>query len=234
MKTNDQSQLNQRRTFLKQLATSAAVLGAGAIAAPIQSVAEATVPSTTMGDADEWFKQVKGKHKIVFDVTEPNGVFPFAWPKVFLLTNAATGTPEKECGVVVILRHSAIPYTMKNELWEKYKFGEMFKINDESTKAPAVRNAFWQPKPGDFKVPGIGDVQIGINELQASGVMFCVCDVALTVYSAVVAQGMKGDPAAIKKEWVSGLLPGIQPVPSGVWAVGRAQEHGCSYCFVAG
>jgi len=26
-------------------------------------------------------------------------------------------------------------------------------------------------------------------------------------------------------------LPGIQPVPSGVWAIGRAQEHGCAYCF---
>jgi intracellular sulfur oxidation DsrE/DsrF family protein len=29
----------------------------------------------------------------------------------------------------------------------------------------------------------------------------------------------------------AGLLPGIQIVPSGVWAVGRAQEHGCQYCF---
>ena len=35
----------------------------------------------------------------------------------------------------------------------------------------------------------------------------------------------------VKKEWVSGLLPGIQVVPSGVWAIGRAQEKGCAYCF---
>jgi len=35
----------------------------------------------------------------------------------------------------------------------------------------------------------------------------------------------------IKKEWMAGLLPNIQLMPSGVWAVGRAQEHGCSYCF---
>jgi len=27
------------------------------------------------------------------------------------------------------------------------------------------------------------------------------------------------------------LFPGIQVVPSGVMAVGRAQEHGCTYCF---
>jgi len=27
------------------------------------------------------------------------------------------------------------------------------------------------------------------------------------------------------------VLPGIEVVPSGVWAVGRAQEHHCAYCF---
>jgi intracellular sulfur oxidation DsrE/DsrF family protein len=116
-------------------------------------------------------------------------------------------------------------------LWEKYKFGEVYKIDDAATKSAAVRNAFYKTKPGDFKVPGLGEVAIGISDLQASGVMFCVCDVALTVYSAVIAQGANQDPAALKKEFTAGLLPGIQVVPSGVWAIGRAQEHGCGYCF---
>jgi intracellular sulfur oxidation DsrE/DsrF family protein len=61
--------------------------------------------------------------------------------------------------------------------------------------------------------------------------MFCVCDVALTVFSAVLAGSMNMDAGDVKKEWVAGLLPGLQVVPSGVWAVGRTQEHGCSYCF---
>ena len=92
---------------------------------------------------------------------------------------------------------------------------------------------FWQPAAGDFSVPGIGAVAIGINDLQASGVMFCVCDMALTVLSAVMAQSMKMDAATVKKDWVSGILPGVQIVPSGVWAVGRAQEHGCAYCYAS-
>jgi len=158
---------------------------------------------------------------------------PFVWPKVFLLTNAATGSPEKDNGVVVILRHDAIPYAMESRLWEKYKFGEVFKIDDPATKAASMRNMFWQPKPGDFKIPGVGQVAIGINELQDSGVLFCVCDMALTVLSAVTAQAMNMDAATVKKDWVSGILPGIQIVPSGVWAVGRAQEHGCAYCFAS-
>ncbi|HZY37707.1 MAG TPA: twin-arginine translocation signal domain-containing protein [Mucilaginibacter sp.] len=230
MKTPSQPDPNQRRTFLKQVATGAAILGTGMLATPFQSSANA-VNSVSGSDTDEWFKQVKGKHRIIFDVSAPNGSAPFAWPRVFLMTNAKTGTPENECGVVVVLRHSAIPYAMHHQLWEKYKFGELFKITDDLTKAPATKNPFWEPKPGTFKIPGLGGVQIGINELQASGVLFCVCDMALTVHSAVVAKSTNQDETAVKQEWLAGILPGVQVAPSGIWAVGRAQEHGCAYCF---
>lgn len=150
----------------------------------------------------------------------------------FLLTNAATGTPETDTGVVVVLRHDAIPYAMESRLWEKYKFGEFFKIDDEKTKKPSIRNMFWQPGPNDFMIPGIGNVAIGINDLQKSGVMFCVCNMAITVLSAALAESMHKDADEIKKDWISGILPGIEIVPSGVWAVGRAQEHNCAYCYV--
>jgi intracellular sulfur oxidation DsrE/DsrF family protein len=230
MKKNSSNSVSERRDFLKQVATGAAALGLTMLAPPL-SLKASPFHEDSPDDADAWFNKVKGKHRMVFDVTKPNDVLPFAWPKVFLLTNSATGTPEKENGVVVVLRHDAIPYAMENRLWEKYKFGELFKIDDPVTKAPAVRNMFWQPKPGDFKIPGVGEVAIGINELQDNGVMFCVCNMAMTVYSAVAAQKMNMDPATVKKDWDSGILPGVQPVPSGVWAVGRAQEHGCAYCY---
>lgn len=231
MKTNYQPHESQRRAFLRQFATGAAVLGAGVLAAPLPALA-ADIALTDASEADAWFSKVKGKHRIVFDVPGPHEIFPFAWPRVFLVTNQKTGSTDSDCGVVVILRHNAIPYAMGDQLWEKYKFGEMFKIDDAATKTPATQNPFWQPKPGTFKIPGIGEVQIGINELQTSGVMFCVCDMAMTVYSAVASGKMNQDPEAVKKEWLAGLLPGVQPVPSGVWTVGRAQEHGCTYCYV--
>lgn len=170
---------------------------------------------------------------MVFDATGPHGIMPFAWPKVFMITNAATGTPEKECGVVVVLRHDAIPYAMESSLWEKYHFGELFKADDPLTKKPSVRNPFWKPKPGDFKIPGVGNVEIGINELQDNGVMFCVCNMAMTVYSNVAAGQMNMQASDVMAEWKKGILPGIEIVPSGVWALGRAQEKGCAYCSVA-
>ncbi|SFE46575.1 hypothetical protein SAMN05518672_106218 [Chitinophaga sp. CF118] len=225
--------ITNRRDFLGKIVAGATIMGIPVLA-PLNLQAafqnEGIVDSGN-DDPEAWVNKIKGKHRVVIDVTRPHDIFPFAWAKIFLLTNEATGTPEKDCGVVVVLRHDAIPYAMKNELWPKYKFGEVFKADDPMTKAPALRNPFWQPKPGDFKVPGVGDVAIGINELQDSGVLFCVCNMAITVYSAIVAQNMSMDAAEVRKDWLNGLLPGIQVVPSGMWAIGRAQEKSCGYCF---
>jgi intracellular sulfur oxidation DsrE/DsrF family protein len=92
------------------------------------------------------------------------------------------------------------------------------------------RNPFWKPDKGDFKVPGrCGNG--GINELQESGVLFGVCSAAITVFSTAVADSIKKPVEEVKAEWMAALLPGIQLVPSGVWALGRAQEKGCSYIF---
>lgn len=220
-----------RRDFLGRLAFSAAVFSTASLATPFKAAAAPDLMENDPADPEEFFKKITGKHRIVFDASRPHEIFPFAWPKVFLLTNQATGTAEKDCSVVVVLRHDAIGYAMQDSLWEKYKMGELFKAMDPLTKAPATRNPFWNPKEGDFKVPGVGNVAIGINELQESGVLFCVCSMAIRVYSAIAADMMKLDAETVRKEWEAGLLPNIQPVPSGVWALGRAQERGCSYCF---
>ncbi|HSC40199.1 MAG TPA: hypothetical protein VLD19_20080 [Chitinophagaceae bacterium] len=231
MENNDRNTSTGRRDFLGKLTAGAATISMAGLLTPFQQLQAGTTGFAANADADEWFKKVKGKHRIVFDATRPNDLMPFAWPRVFLLTNEATGTPPADCGVVVILRHDAIPYAFPSSIWAKYNFGQVFKADDPATKQPSVRNPFWKPAKGDFKIPGFGEVSIGINELQDSGVMFCVCDAAMTVFSAAIADGMKLDAATVKADWKANLLPGIQIVPSGVWAVGRAQEHGCSYCF---
>lgn len=233
------TETSPRRKFLGTIATGAAALGLSTFG--VSSAANAGILSpaendlTDPGDPEAWFNGIKGKHRMVFDVVEPKqgseSLLPFAWPKVFLLTNAATGTPEKENTSVVVLRHSAIPFAMEDRLWAKYKFGEVFKVKDDTTGAAALRNRFWKPDPG-YSIPGVGPVPIGINELQESGVMFCVCTMAITVYSAVVAGSMNMKHEDVKNDWMSGLLPGIQPVPSGLWAIGRAQEHKCAYVSV--
>lgn len=234
MESNSKN-VTPRRGFIGTLAAGAAALGMSSLTSfrlDSETLARPTAKNTGNLTPDEWFKTIKGSHRIVYDVTHPEGMMPFAWPRVFLITNGATGSPASDCGVVVVLRHNAIPFAFDNSIWKKYDLGTAFKIEDPTTNATAQRNPYWQPAKGDFKIPGVGEVEIGINQLQADGVMFCVCDVALTVMTAVMAQKMKLDAAEVKKEWLKALLPGVMVAPSGVWAVGRAQEHKCSYCFV--
>ena len=237
MKKNN-TEASPRRKFLGTIAKGAAALSLTTFASSnLLKAGTIAEPETAFSDGDEWFNKINGKHRIVYDVPSPHeggeAMMPFAWAKIFLLTNAGTGTPEKENSVVTIWRHSAIPFAMEDRLWAKYKLGELCKITDDTTGVPAVRNRFWKPSPG-FSVPGVGPVPIGINDLQDSGAMFCVCNMAITVYSAVVAgmMGMKHED--VLKDFLSGILPGVQVVPSGVWAVGRAQEHKCAYCFAGG
>jgi len=243
--------LNQptpRRGFLGMIATGAAAVGLTALASPFQLTAQQkggakpappAAPAGPKSEADAWFDKVKGRHRVVYDATRTHEVMPFVWPKVFLLTNAATGTPESDCGVVVVLRHEAICYAFKDPMWEKYRFADMFKVGEigpafqaaDASDATKRRNPFLNTQPGDFKVPGFGAVPIGITDLQNSGVMFCVCNAAMTVYSNVAAGQMGLKPEDVMKEWMTNVIPGIQVVPSGVWALGRAQEHGCAYIF---
>ena len=232
MNTNENPESTNRRNFLSTIATGAAAISLTTIAPSLKAFAGEvnSIPSDS-DDPEEMFKKIKGKHRVVFDATQPHEIMPFAWPKVFLLTNEMTGTENKDCSVVVVLRHSAIGYAMEDRLWTKYKLGDLFKANDPETNQPSLRNPFWKPKPGAFKIPGAGEVEIGIDQLQSKGVMFCVCEMAITVYSAVAAQMMGLVAAEVRKDFVSGILPGIQPVPSGVWALGRAQERQCAYIF---
>jgi intracellular sulfur oxidation DsrE/DsrF family protein len=231
MKKMKQDEMTARRQFLGTVAAGAAAFGLASFPLGVKAESLFADEKTNPGNPDEWFNQIKGKHRIVFDATQPHEIFPFAWPKVFLLTNLSTGSPANDCSAVVVLRHTAIGYAFEDRLWQKYKLGEVFGAKDPKTNAASLRNPFWKPKEGDFKVPGIGNVAIGINELQEDGVMFCVCQMAIAVFTARVAETTKMNVDDVRKDWMAGMLPGIQPVPSGVWAVGRAQEHGCTYCF---
>lgn len=244
----DQSNLTEtrnRRSFLELLAAGAASIGLASLVNPIGLSAQEKKPTQTkptagnMHPADLWFNKVKGRHRVVYDATQPHEVFPFAWPKVFLLTNAATGSPASDCGVVVVLRHAAIGYAFKDEMWAKYNLAEVFNAKDhgpalqsaDAATATKTRNIFWSNGPADFKVPGLGAVDIGIKSLQKDGVMFCVCEAAITVYGNAVAGMMNMKADDVIKDWKENLIPGIQPVPSGVWALGRAQEKRCAYIF---
>lgn len=211
-----------RRGFLGTMAAAAAA-GLASLT-PLRAEAETAPRSAADPSFEAWLNRITGKqHKMVFDAPEVNGGMPVVWPRVWLNTNNDNyGTTDAQNSAVVILRHASIPLAMVDALWAKYHLGEVFSLKDGD--APAMRNTFAKPLP--LPLPGTG-----VEELLAKGVMFGVCNVALTIYSGAVAQKMGLDAATVKAEWVAGLIPGCQVVPSGVLAVSRTQEKGCNYCF---
>jgi intracellular sulfur oxidation DsrE/DsrF family protein len=209
-----------RRGFLGRLAALAAAAGVGSVL-PGRLGAEAAPHEVSLNpELDAWFGKIQGKHRMVFDAPGANDGMPGIWPRIYLNTmNATYPAPST---AVVILRHAGIPLAMNDAVWAKYHFGEMFGIKD--VDAPATRNVY-------ATITGLPVPGLGIAELIKGGVLVGVCDVAITLNAGAAAKKMGMAADAVKTEWVAGLLPGIQIVPSGVMAVARAQELDCGYCF---
>ena len=104
--------------------------------------------------------------------------------------------------------------------------GETFKITDPETKAPAVKNPYYQPKPGVLQ-----NSELALDRLIAEG----------NGHGRVRRRDARPKPPAGRTRWASpatkrskefaaNLLPGVTILPSGVWGVNRAQEAGCTYC----
>ena len=206
-----QTLVTARRGFFTRIAGVIA-LGAATFV-PTEPRAE-----TEAEDGPDWPGKLTGRHKQVVDAYAINDGFPLAFVLNFL-------EPNKSATGVIILRHEAFPLALNHAMWEKYKIGETFKIIDPETKAPAVKNPFFHPKPGVLIVD-----DMALDRLLAKGAVVGGCNVALQVQSKMLAgnAGMSAEDAA--KEWAANVIPGVTIIPSGTWGVNRAQEGGCTYC----
>jgi hypothetical protein len=221
----DDAKLHGKRRDFLGLAATAAAAGLGAMVPVTGAVAASDSPST---DFTRWLDSISGTHKQLYDMPEINGAMGLVWSWAFFATGApAYGLPESDLGVVIVLRHNALPLALNDSVWMKYKLGEWYKLNDPDTNAPAVRNPFYLT-PSALAVPVPDAV---LQKLIARGVKVAVCNLAITVYSGMVAKKMGLKHEDVKKDWTDGVLPGIQNVPSGVVALNGAESRGCSYVF---
>lgn len=210
-----------RRGFLGGIAASAAALIVGRWSKASAEIAPLAAPAI----GDEWLAKIKGKHRQVFDCTSSNEGFGVAfglnWADSVKDTLKAT---DADITPVVILRHFAMPLAVNDKIWAKYKVGELLNLKDPKTNAFATRNIFQDNVPLH---PNLTYAQV----ITSRGMVIGACNLALTVVSGMTAPkaGVTADVA--KKEWTAGLLPGVVLVPSGVYAVNRAQETGCTYCY---
>lgn len=206
----DTTEVAPRRSFFGIAAMSAlGLFGIAATAARAQPA-----PS----DGPNWPGMLKGRHKQLFDVYDINDGFPLGFTNNFI-------TPNESATAVMIFRHKGLPYALGSMIWAKYKVGETFKIMDPETKAFAVKNPYFEPKPGV-----LGNPNAALDRLIARGAVMGACGVALRGQSGRLAANAGMTPEEAFKEFAANLLPGVTVLPSGTWGVNRAQEAGCTYC----
>jgi intracellular sulfur oxidation DsrE/DsrF family protein len=225
-----------RRGFLGQLSQVAAMLAVVPALTRIRATSERagslSAVTTVDGPAgssgpwsDAWLQKLTGKHKEFFDTLDSNDGFSLAFAMHFLnLNHEAYGLADSDLTAVVGLRHFAMPMALPDALWDRYQIGESMQIKDPATGGPATRNPFLHPDGAP--APGAD-----IPSLMKRGVLFTVCNVALTTLSGRLAKNAGVTREAAQAEWAAKLVPGMTLVPVGVMAVNLAQEKGCTYCY---
>jgi hypothetical protein len=218
-----------RRGFV---GTTAAALAVSLTAGLPRWVGAAAPPASPGGDpgtpSDEWLKRVTGKHRQIFDMkTHEDGVgllhvrnYLNAWRDSYRLA-------DKDVTAVATLYGMGLPMGFDDAMWAKYPFGEAMKVTDPKTGAPAKRNLFYRPQPGDTMAFGFLDSSI--DQLAGRGAIFIMCNNALGFWTMQLEKGGAGKAADLRAELVQHLLPGVSLVPAMVAAINQAQEHGCAY-----
>lgn len=211
-----------RRSFLGRLAAAGTAFGAAfAGGAVLPTIAGAESIGGSGHPEDAWLDALKGMHKNIYDCTSTdNGGMGWFYANNFL--NANTGAPynmkESDVSVVVSVRHMATIYGFNDAMWAKYSLGELFKVNDESTKAPATKNPNTRTA----------------NDLAKRGVVVSVCGMATSFFAGNMIATKTGMKAAdIEKDLRANLVaPTARMVVAGVVATNRAQEKGFAYNYV--
>jgi hypothetical protein len=211
-----------RRGFLGSIAVGAATLVLGRVAT---ADAEVGYLKSTPPVSDAWLARLTGKYRQVFDCTSSNDGFGVLFGLTFLeTTKSALKATDKDVNAALVYRHFAMPLMLNDSAWAKYKIGELVGVKDPKTNAPATRNIFRDQILGH---PGLTYEQA----MAKNGVIMVACNMALTVLSGMQAPKAGVTAEQAKADWTAALLPGVNLAPSGVYAVNRAQQAGCTYAF---
>ena len=212
------SVIHGRRSFISAVASLAGVAAAQSSAA--QGVSQ--TPNRPQGSWDlSWLDQLKGAHKQLYDLgshdlaSDPR---PLRFARNFLDTFRDVYRLEfPDINTAVGISGPAFPMNASDRLWAKYRLGERSKIIDPTTKQPAVRNLF------------LDGPDISVKAMQARGVVFWQCNVALGVVAQQLAAATQMPVEDVRADLVAGLNPGVRLMPSHVMALALAQEHGFTY-----
>jgi intracellular sulfur oxidation DsrE/DsrF family protein len=210
-----------RRSLMSGMSAVAAAFALGGRPASAQTAAAPFEPARH--PQDEWLDKIRGKHRVVFDVTSFRGVpeaLHFAH-NTYTGNKSMYGIDEADLALVIILRHSATAFGYSDAMWAKHGKALTAATSYADPKSSEL------PKGNPFNATGVE----AIGEMARRGVQFGVCDTASHGLSRRIA-GPGGDADAIYKEMVASMIPNSRLVVAGVIGVARAQEYGYSVVHV--
>jgi len=211
-----------------------AFLGAAALASTALATATLSEPGSAhaaaQGDWDlSWATRAgRAKHRVIFDSTEIESGTALMNALLCLRDYGSVyKTTDGDMGVVIVVRHVALPMVFGDEMWARMKLGALTKIKDPITGEDAVRNPFAHVKPGDKTL--LYDTGAALDTLIGRGVTVLCCNMALLHYADMLAKAETISADEAHKQLAATLIPGTILMPSGIFAATRAQEAGCHY-----
>ena len=180
---------------------------------------------------DEWMKELKGKHRAVFDMSAHKNGKPLSQAKNFLdAWRDAFGVPERDVNLVVGVHGEAIPVVLADALWTRFKLGEQYEVSDAAAKGAAVRNVFTSTNAA---AGGLLTPEQSVDGLQKRGVRFLVCMNTIAGATKKLSAAGLGSPEDVRAALLGGLLPGVMVVPAMVVAFTQLQDRGVRYTKIA-
>ncbi|HWE48192.1 MAG TPA: hypothetical protein VG273_00280 [Bryobacteraceae bacterium] len=224
-------QIRQRRSFLTSLNAGAASLAALAVGTSAMAQEKPAAPAARFEparhDKDNWFDEIPGKHRLIFDTSSPDGVGDaILFAGNFIRVNKVEyGLDENELAVIIVLRHRSTPFGYKDSMWAKYPAGltgHAAPFEDPKTKEPPKLNIYNSADYGRL----LSSRGATLESLTKRGVHLAVCSSATRGTAGEIARMTGGNADAINAELIANLLPNGRMVPAGIVAVSRAQERG--------
>jgi hypothetical protein len=201
--------MTDRREFVTRLAGIATALTFDAEELRAHATATASEWDTSWID-----KLASAQFRVVFNASDIADGRTMDYAGAFLdHFHEVHGTSDGQTRPVIVFRHLGTVMAFNDSLWERYAIGADRKVNDPATKAPATRNIY----------------RADIEGLQKRGLIDLVCNVSLRDASSGFAKKTNRSAEDVRAEVVANLLPGMILVPSGIYALIRAQNAGCAF-----